>query len=135
MDNYLKMLKTPECKWIQDAWKPKVGDHYIQEGCMNVYLVDLSGVVIGNGLKREAFWIPSLEDLFEIIKRDDSLEETILYLIDNVFYTNQYHGYVMREYFRKFQAWPELVLALIMMDEALKWDGERWVKDEKRIQS
>lgn len=129
MTDFAKMLRAPGAEWIQERWKPKVGDETNE------------GVIVGYDQPRKMFylnfnqpineflfykmqliWLPTIEDLLGMVEGNLHTQRAQFFL-----FTACIHGSEEAKYIWSFTTWSELILAFVQWEvKGLKWTGKEW---------
>jgi len=116
-DNFIKMCE--QAKEIQQAWKPKIGDYFLEllTKSINIYTDGFAFLPQHNvPLSILYIWLPTQEQLQEMISGDF---KTVL-LIDD------FYNFAI-ENLLPFDSMNELWLAFVMKEKWNKtWDGKKW---------
>lgn len=124
--NYINMCEKAE--EIQKLWKPKIGDCCADPDHDDVVLASIGSLA---GTKRWDIWLPTQEQLQEMVKDADF---HIWGSFDNLLFLESAEDYHRRNsYLIKNNSMNELWLAFVMKEKYNKiWNGKDWVKYERK---
>lgn len=127
MDNYTRMCQ--QAKWLQDGWKPKVGDLTNEGIIIETFYFD--NYKIDNGKKKWSIYKENLIFLPSQRQLQDMLPKGILSIsaIDFCYSRISAAGTKEYYYYHQFRTMEQLWLAFVMWELRSKtWNGEKWIK-------
>ena len=140
-EQYIKMLRAKGAEWIQEGYKWKDGDWYladytdtgwingIERRLFSVHnfgdetLKELRNTEPRDGKtgKVKIFYLPSIEDLLGMMRKEDSY-------LDDYELVGDFYEFLVKILAYNFESMTELWFAFIQHElKGLKWDGEEWV--------
>ena len=150
-DNYIKMCEQAE--EIQKEWRPKIGDYYYEKGHHKIFdkkpyhykaILDKEKSYLfhkkhnDNIFNYKRFWLPTLEQLFEMIDWDKAINNSKT-IINNTWKRECREGcklVLLSEFYRdgisnRFGTIKEILFAFVMYEKYHKiWTGEKWEKEK-----